>query len=109
MRAQYAALPPQCRAYNIASAGVVHGIGSWRPKVQRNGARASAAIIRMYFLYSTLTALAMVLLSPYFLIRSLQGKGYLQNLPERLGLKFPPELAHFASSPGAIWIHSVSV
>jgi 3-deoxy-D-manno-octulosonic-acid transferase len=63
----------------------------------------------MYFLYSTLTALAMVLLSPYFLIRSLQGKGYLQNLPERLGLKFPPELAHFASSPGAIWIHSVSV
>lgn len=63
----------------------------------------------MYFLYSIVTALAMVLLSPYFLIRSLQGKGYLRNLPERLGLKFPPELAHFASLPGAIWIHSVSV
>src|SRR5579871_1125217 len=63
----------------------------------------------MYFLYSILTALAMVLLSPYFLIRSLQGKGYVQNLPERLGLRFPAELAHFASSPGAIWIHSVSV
>ena len=47
----------------------------------------------MYALYSLLTAVGMLLLSPYFLVRGLiQGK-YLDNIPERLGWRFPPELA----------------
>jgi len=68
----------------------------------------------MYALYSLLTAVGVLLLSPYFLIRGLiQGK-YLANLPERMGWRFPPELLHGAgssSSPAekSIWIHAVSV
>ncbi|MBZ5662442.1 MAG: 3-deoxy-D-manno-octulosonic acid transferase [Acidobacteriia bacterium] len=63
-------------------------------------------------LYSLLTAAGILLLSPYFLIRGLlQGK-YLDNLPERLGWKFPPELraqSLAAAQPKTIWIHAVSV
>ena len=64
----------------------------------------------MYLLYSLLTATATILLAPYFLVRSFRSKRYLQNLPERLALRFPPELASADSAaPGAIWIHAVSV
>jgi 3-deoxy-D-manno-octulosonic-acid transferase len=64
----------------------------------------------MYLLYSVLTAVATLLLTPYFLVRSFRSKRYLQNLPERLGLRFPTELAAGdRSAPGAIWIHAVSV
>jgi len=66
----------------------------------------------MYALYSLLTAAGMLLLLPYFLLRGLiQGK-YLDNIAERLGWRFPPELRH-ENSPGSaeksIWIHAVSV
>lgn len=66
----------------------------------------------MYALYSLLTALGVLLLSPYFLVRGLfQGK-YLRNIPERLGWRFPRELRR-RRSPGApeksVWIHAVSV
>ena len=66
----------------------------------------------MYALYSLLMAAGVLLLSPYFLLRGLiQGK-YLTNIPERLGWRFPPELA--AGGPAgawekSIWIHAVSV
>ena len=43
----------------------------------------------MYVLYSLLTAAGMFLLSPYFLIRGLIRGKYLDNIPERLGWKFP--------------------
>ena len=65
----------------------------------------------MYALYSLLTAAGMILLSPYFLVRRwIQGK-YLNNIPERLGWRFPPELrvGRDASPEKAIWIHAVSV
>ena len=66
----------------------------------------------MYALYSLLTAVGMILLSPYFLIRGLIHGKYLDNIPERLGRKFPPEL-RATSSGGAneksIWVHAVSV
>lgn len=66
----------------------------------------------MYTLYSLLTAAGILLLSPYFLLRGwIQGK-YLANLPERMGLRFPPELIanRSASRPAkSIWIHAVSV
>jgi 3-deoxy-D-manno-octulosonic-acid transferase len=66
----------------------------------------------MYALYSLLTAVGMLLLSPYFLLRGLiQGK-YLSNIPERFGWRFPPKLRS-ENSPGpaekSIWIHAVSV
>ena len=66
----------------------------------------------MYFLYSLLTAVGIVLLSPYFLIRGLIRGKNVSNLPERLGWKFPEELPEAGSGDskqGSIWIHAVSV
>jgi len=66
----------------------------------------------MYTLYSLLTAAGMVLLSPYFLIRGLARGKYLDNIPERFGWKFPPELRAAKSGvtrEKSIWIHAVSV
>jgi 3-deoxy-D-manno-octulosonic-acid transferase len=69
----------------------------------------------MYFLYSMLSATGMFLLTPYFLIKGIGQKKYLQNLPERLGLRFPKELGPARDGTGskdareAIWIHAVSV
>jgi len=65
----------------------------------------------MYFLYSLITAVGTILLTPYVLLSSVRRKKYLPNLPERLGLKFPPELSANGSraSHGAIWLHAVSV
>jgi 3-deoxy-D-manno-octulosonic-acid transferase len=104
------ALPRGWRAYNIAIASVAQGIDSPRPIAEKGRREAGAAIIRMYFLYSILTVVVTLILAPYFLVQSLRGKNYLRNLPERLGLKFPPRLAATGdSAPGAIWIHSVSV
>ncbi len=66
----------------------------------------------MYALYSLLTAVGMLLLSPYFLVRGLIHGKYLDNIPERLGWRFPRELRR-ERAPGApqksIWIHAVSV
>jgi 3-deoxy-D-manno-octulosonic-acid transferase len=54
----------------------------------------------------------MILLSPYFLLRGwIQGK-YLDNIPERMGFRFPAE-SRGGRSAGqqkkSIWIHAVSV
>src|SRR5207245_6585967 len=63
----------------------------------------------MYFLYSFLTAAAMLLLLPYFIIQGLRRGKYLHSIPERLGW-LPASLhARDANAPGAIWIHAVSV
>ncbi len=61
----------------------------------------------MYFLYSLLTALGALLLSPYFLWKGLRDGKYLHNLAERLG-KLPAPLRAADSHP-AIWLHAVSV
>jgi 3-deoxy-D-manno-octulosonic-acid transferase len=66
----------------------------------------------MYVLYNLLTAVGMALLSPYFLVRGLMHGKYLDNIPERLGWKFPHELRGAASGRAkgkSIWIHAVSV
>lgn len=66
----------------------------------------------MYLVYSLLTAAGMILLSPYFLMRALLRGKRLDNLPERMGWKFPRELReHSAPQPQrkAIWVHAVSV
>jgi 3-deoxy-D-manno-octulosonic-acid transferase len=63
----------------------------------------------MYFLYSVFITAGLIVLAPYFLIRGLRRGKNLRNLPERLGLRFPPELAADGNSRGAIWLHAVSV
>lgn len=63
----------------------------------------------MYFLYSVLTAVGVMLFAPYFVVQGLRQGKYLSNLRERLG-RLPPEVAaRAASRNGAIWIHAVSV
>ena len=65
---------------------------------------------RMYFVYSALTAVGVLLFSPYLLVRGMGRRQYLKNLPERLGRRFPPELTIAnGANPGAIWLHAVSV
>lgn len=60
----------------------------------------------MYFLYSLLLALAMILLAPYFLVQGLRHKKYLHNVGERLGML---PLALRQENPRALWLHAVSV
>lgn len=60
----------------------------------------------MYFLYSVLFGLALLLASPYFLLKGLRHNKYLHNLRARLGA-VPESLRQAA--PGALWVHAVSV
>ena len=60
----------------------------------------------MYFLYSALLAVLLLLLSPYFLFQGLRHQKYLHSLAQRLGW-LPQSLRQLA--PGAIWVHAVSV
>lgn len=63
----------------------------------------------MYFIYSLLTGLAALLLTPYWVVKGLRHGKYFSNLKERLGFSFPA-LAKLPANPaGAIWIHAVSV
>ncbi len=64
----------------------------------------------MYFLYNLVTAAGVILLAPYVLLSSARRQKYLPSLPQRLGFKFPPQLAakDDLASP-AIWLHAVSV
>jgi 3-deoxy-D-manno-octulosonic-acid transferase len=63
----------------------------------------------VYFIYSFLMALAALLLTPYWLVKGLRHGKYLSNIGERLGFSFPALAKMPANSPGAIWIHAVSV
>ncbi len=64
----------------------------------------------MYFLYSLITAAGMILLTPYVLLSNARRQKYLPSLPERLGMKFPPQLtANGGPIAPAIWLHAVSV
>jgi 3-deoxy-D-manno-octulosonic-acid transferase len=60
----------------------------------------------MYFLYSWMLAAALVLSSPYLLLKGLRQSKYLHSLRERLG-RLPEALRQPAR--GALWIHAVSV
>jgi 3-deoxy-D-manno-octulosonic-acid transferase len=63
----------------------------------------------VYFIYSFLTGLAALLLTPYWLVQGLRHHKYLSNLRERLGFSFPGLDKLPADRPGTIWIHAVSV
>ena len=70
----------------------------------------------MYFFYRILTAAGMLILAPYYALRGWRRGEPSQALRERLG-GVPPEIIARAAvsssakgvSPGAIWIHAVSV
>jgi 3-deoxy-D-manno-octulosonic-acid transferase len=62
----------------------------------------------MHFVYNVLTTAALLFFAPYFLLRDWRRGKSLRNLPERLGLRFPPEVAR-AREKRPIWLHAVSV
>jgi len=64
----------------------------------------------MYFLYTLITAIGAVLMTPYVLVSRVRRKKYLPNIRERLGLKFAAQVS--ANGEGfspTIWLHAVSV
>jgi 3-deoxy-D-manno-octulosonic-acid transferase len=63
----------------------------------------------MYLLYSLVTAVGMILLLPYFLVRGLGTGKYFHNLRERLGALPCAVLSAASGADGAIWLHAVSV
>jgi len=60
----------------------------------------------MYFVYSVLSLLLLLLLSPYFLYQAIRYNKYVGNLRERLG--YLPISFNVDGEP-SIWIHAVSV
>lgn len=62
----------------------------------------------MYFLYSVVTVIAMVLLAPYFAVQGLRRGKYLDNVRERMGY-LPDALARNVPPRSSIWVHAVSV
>ncbi|HKR31461.1 MAG TPA: glycosyltransferase N-terminal domain-containing protein, partial [Terriglobales bacterium] len=62
----------------------------------------------MYLLYSILYAIALLISSPYWLVRMWQEGKYRAGLKERLG-SVPARLKRATTPHEAIWIHAVSV
>ncbi len=60
----------------------------------------------MYFLYSVLTFVGFVVVSPYFLYQAVRHKKYVASLGQRLG--YLPVSFNF-DRESSIWIHAVSV
>ncbi len=60
----------------------------------------------MYSLYSLITLLALVVLSPYFVFQALRHGKYVGGLAERFG-SLPPSMN--AAGDDSIWVHAVSV
>jgi len=63
--------------------------------------------LSMYFLYSSLLALAVLLSSPWWLLRMARYGKYREGLGERLGVV--PQRIRTGNPRRAIWIHAVSV
>jgi 3-deoxy-D-manno-octulosonic-acid transferase len=60
----------------------------------------------MYFIYSALSLVLVVLVSPYFLYQAIRYKKYIGSLRERLG--YLP-ISFNVDGEASIWIHAVSV
>jgi 3-deoxy-D-manno-octulosonic-acid transferase len=63
----------------------------------------------MYLLYRVLTALGMFLIAPYYAWRGWRRGEPARTLGERFGFLPFSVVGRAAASPGAIWIHAVSV
>jgi 3-deoxy-D-manno-octulosonic-acid transferase len=62
----------------------------------------------MMLLYQLFSAIAMLVLTPYYAFRGWRRGEPVQTLRERLG-RVPDEIAKACAGGGAIWIHAVSV
>lgn len=62
----------------------------------------------MMVLYQLFSAIAMLVLTPYYAFRGWRRGEPIQTLHERLG-RVPDEIAKVCEAGGAIWIHAVSV
>src|SRR5487761_121053 len=62
----------------------------------------------MYFLYSVLMAVGMVLLAPFFAVQGLRRGKYLASFGERMG-HLPEAFARGTPDRSSIWVHAVSV
>ncbi|MGH9571946.1 MAG: 3-deoxy-D-manno-octulosonic acid transferase [Candidatus Acidiferrales bacterium] len=62
----------------------------------------------MMLLYQLLTALATLILAPYYAIRGWRRGEPWQTLRERLG-HVPDHIVHACAKGGAVWLHAVSV
>src|SRR5262249_61720829 len=60
----------------------------------------------MYLLYSVLTLVVFIVVSPYFLYQAVRYKKYIGSLRQRLG--FLP-ITFNVDAEDSIWIHAVSV
>jgi len=58
----------------------------------------------MYFIYSALSLVLFVLVSPYFLYQAIRYKKYIVNLRERFG-HLP--ISFNVDGDASIWIHAV--
>lgn len=93
---------------SFSALGMASIITPWRSGASLN--RAGAARIRMYFLYTLVTAAGIILLAPYVLVSGARRRKYLPSLSQRLGFKYPPQLtAKGDPASPAIWLHTVSV
>jgi 3-deoxy-D-manno-octulosonic-acid transferase len=63
----------------------------------------------VYFVYSVLMGLAVLLTSPYWLIHGLRHGKYFSNLGERFAFSFPGLAKLSRERKGTIWVHAVSV
>jgi 3-deoxy-D-manno-octulosonic-acid transferase len=63
----------------------------------------------LYFLYSALSALAVLLTLPYWLVQAIRHGKYFSSLNERLGLSYGSLSPTPEKGPAAIWVHAVSV
>jgi 3-deoxy-D-manno-octulosonic-acid transferase len=63
----------------------------------------------VYFIYSLLMGIAVLLLTPYWVVKGLRQGKYFSNLRERLGFSFPALAKLPPDRGGSIWIHAVSV
>ncbi len=61
----------------------------------------------MYFIYSTILALAAVVTFPYFLVQGLRHGKYLGSIRARLG--YLPDAIGGPGNTDALWLHAVSV
>ena len=62
----------------------------------------------MYFAYSIILGLALLVTLPYWLVQMLRQGKYRAGLAERLGL-VPTRLRRTDDNENCIWIHAVSV
>ncbi len=101
-------MPPDCGKLCVFRAAAHYNTGLARGKGKAH--RYPRALpSQMYLLYRLLTALGMLVIAPYYAWRGWRRGEPARSLGERFGFLPQEIVARAAASPGAIWIHAVSV